>query len=260
MKLDKVILINTLSSEGNYCHWLRDHLIRFSYLNKLNINYSEYTLVSSFSNFSYQQFSHEKLNDLGFNFKNYLSTKEVNHFSANELIIPPYLTSAFNADYLGFLKSEFQFLQKVFMQSPKKVKQSDRVFLSRRNSNRTSEDEAKLISILVSNYNFTEIFLEEYNVCEQAAIFREAKVIIGLHGAGFTNISFCTQKTKILEIFSPNYIVTDFWDIACQLGLEYSAYSDDNYFKNLGSYRLCREDSIRFDIDKITQFIKETIL
>ena len=43
------------------------------------------------------------------------------------------------------------------------------------------------------------IKLEELNFIDQVLIFNNADVIVGLHGAGFANLSFCKSKTKVVE-------------------------------------------------------------
>jgi capsular polysaccharide biosynthesis protein len=52
---------------------------------------------------------------------------------------------------------------------------------------------------------FDILQMSDFSVLEQAQICAEAKVIIGPHGAGFTNIVFC-RNAKILELFSPSYL------------------------------------------------------
>ena len=50
------------------------------------------------------------------------------------------------------------------------------------------------------------MILSKYSFLEQAMIFNRAKVIIGLHGAGFANIVFTKKKTKIIEITYPRWV------------------------------------------------------
>ena len=49
---------------------------------------------------------------------------------------------------------------------------------------------------------FKSLLLENYSFADQIGIFNKAKIIIGLHGAGFANIVFCRKGTKIVEIMS----------------------------------------------------------
>lgn len=254
VKLDKVVLMDTVCSDINYCHWLRDHVLRFFWLKNLNIDFKQYTLVSSIGDSSYHHYTYERLKIYGFNFKDYITTKEVKHFECYKLIVAPTLTPAFNTDFYGFLKEEWRFLKDVFVDRKDRAENKKRVFLSRRRSNRSSQDEVKLVERLVDDYGFEEIFLEDIDVGEQANLFNKAEIIVGLHGAGFTNLCFCEPSTLVFEIFSPDFIVTDFWDIANQMNLNYFAYCNDNYFKNIPSYRLAREEPTKIDVDDFIAF------
>ena len=42
------------------------------------------------------------------------------------------------------------------------------------------------------------------NIFKQIYLFNSAKVILGPHGAGFANLSFCKPKTKVYEILTKN--------------------------------------------------------
>ena len=44
--------------------------------------------------------------------------------------------------------------------------------------------------------------VKDHQTPDQIRIFNNAKTIIGLHGAGFANISFCKPKTQVIELRS----------------------------------------------------------
>ena len=52
---------------------------------------------------------------------------------------------------------------------------------------------------LFKTKNFKFIRPEIYELKDQIQMFFSAKIIAGLHGAGFANICFCKPKTKIIE-------------------------------------------------------------
>jgi len=54
------------------------------------------------------------------------------------------------------------------------------------------------------NSKFKNIILENMTIYEQFNIFNNAKIIIGQHGGGLSNIFFCKKDTKIIEI-SPEW-------------------------------------------------------
>ena len=46
--------------------------------------------------------------------------------------------------------------------------------------------------------------MHELNFQDQVDLFYNAECIVGLHGAGFANISFCKPNTQIIELRSFN--------------------------------------------------------
>jgi capsular polysaccharide biosynthesis protein len=55
---------------------------------------------------------------------------------------------------------------------------------------------------LLSSQGFHSVILENMNLLDQINIFRNADIILGPHGAGFTNLIFASPTTKIVEIRS----------------------------------------------------------
>ena len=47
--------------------------------------------------------------------------------------------------------------------------------------------------------------MEDLEFAKQIYLFNEASIVIGAHGAAFTNIIFCKQKTKVIEIIPENH-------------------------------------------------------
>ena len=74
-----------------------------------------------------------------------------------------------------------------------------------------------------SNYKTVHIkvFLEDYSVTEQAQLFNRALEIVSPHGAGLTNLAFCEQGTKVVELFTPNYVLPLYWNFCNILDLDY---------------------------------------
>jgi capsular polysaccharide biosynthesis protein len=58
-------------------------------------------------------------------------------------------------------------------------------------------------------------------IAEQALLLSSAKVILAPHGAGLSNLVFCSPGTKVIEVFSPKYVNVCFWSLSNQMNLEY---------------------------------------
>ena len=98
-----------------------------------------------------------------------------------------------------------QWLRKSFLINIKKNnKLPKKIYISRKDTSdslRKILNESEIIDILKKN-NYTPIALSELNLLDQINLFYNAESIVGLHGAGFTNVVFCKPKTKILEFKS----------------------------------------------------------
>lgn len=57
---------------------------------------------------------------------------------------------------------------------------------------------------------------------DQIEAFREADVIVAVHGAALTNLLFCRPGTQVVEIFPGNFIKSPYFWLSRRLGLDYS--------------------------------------
>lgn len=75
------------------------------------------------------------------------------------------------------------------------------------NRNDTNSDLRKIINEnelldLLKRKGFSSIKLSKLNFKDEIKIFNNAKIVIGLQGAGLTNLIWCGQHAKIVEIRS----------------------------------------------------------
>jgi capsular polysaccharide biosynthesis protein len=81
-------------------------------------------------------------------------------------------------------------------------------------------NEEKVIQFLEKS-GFYSVNLETMSVVEQASLLAQAEVIIAPHGSALSNLVFCEPGTKIIEIFSPMYVLNYYWLICNLCGLEH---------------------------------------
>jgi hypothetical protein len=81
----------------------------------------------------------------------------------------------------------------------------ERVFLARRGT-RSIINQGE-IEQLLSKYGFTTLYFEDYSMAEQWSIARNAKAVVGIHGAALKNLVFNNQAVKLIELFHPGYVV-----------------------------------------------------
>ena len=190
----------------NYWHWLFDVLPRIKLSeNIINKNDINFLLVPD----NTRPFQMETLEKLNFSKNNILSSKEYRHISSDFLIVTdhPFIKKNSHKEsqnlpnwILKWLKNEF---------SEKLINNKDfpkRIFIDRSDSRFNSDPEYRSLSNEdeIKNYlkkrDFVPIRLSEYSFIDQISMFASAQHIIGLHGAGFANIIFCKENTRVSEL------------------------------------------------------------
>jgi capsular polysaccharide biosynthesis protein len=98
-----------------------------------------------------------------------------------------------------------------------------RVYISRAKAGRRKFSEATEADLheCLSAVGFQRIFLEDYAWPEQVRLLSNARHIVGLHGAGLTNILFADAET-LIEIHNPMQVRPYFAVMARELSVRYS--------------------------------------
>ena len=107
-------------------------------------------------------------------------------------------------------KSKKKFYNKIY------IDRSDSQHIERKIIN---ENEIKKFLI---EKKFKILKLSEFSFIDQIAIFNSAKIIVGNHGAGFTNLVFCKKNTRVVEFRDVNTAKL-FKKISKDLGLNYKS-------------------------------------
>lgn len=96
------------------------------------------------------------------------------------------------------------------------------IFLNRRSTyQRTISNLPALVPVL-QEYGFEIIYAEDLSYEDQVEIFKEANYVVGIHGAGITNLIHSEIKQlHLLELFSADLKQPHFYWVFNQLGLKY---------------------------------------
>ena len=86
--------------------------------------------------------------------------------------------------------------------------------------NRRLKNEADLLTFLASR-GFERVRMDGMSVADQARVFANAEVIVGLHGAALTNLVFASAGTKVVEMFPSDHIEASYFTAATHSELEY---------------------------------------
>jgi len=115
-----------------------------------------------------------------------------------------------------------QFLRKQFLSHAGTVDASlsRRVYLTRANKTRGILNAAEVDRVFHER-GWTILDPERLSLSQQIATFANAKVICGLHGAAFTNLTWCTPGCQVLELFAEGFLNGCYEGIALCLGLRY---------------------------------------
>ncbi|VXD25014.1 tetratricopeptide repeat protein [Planktothrix paucivesiculata] len=219
----RVAVLSGLS--GNvYFHWMVDILPRLELLRQSGIKFDQidWFLVNSYQ----APFQRETLTRLGIPEFKILESDRFSHIQAQQLIVPSW------AGYMGWLQPwAMDTLRRWFLprgQNPGR-NYPERIYISRGDATyRRVLNEDEVIQFL-RPWGFVTVQLETLSFAEQVALFAQAKVIMGAHGSGLTNILFCQPGTQVIEWMSPHYNRHYYWVISQYLGLEHYCLTGEGF-------------------------------
>ncbi len=81
-----------------------------------------------------------------------------------------------------------------------------------------NEDEVMKV---LAKYGFKKVLMHKYSYHDQVSISRNAKYIIGPHGAGLTNLFFAQNGSSILELVTSFIRPTDYYKLSSMLKFNY---------------------------------------
>ena len=204
----------------NYCHWMFDVLPRLELirLSGQSLDSIDHFIVNS----CHLAFQQETLTYLGIPKTKIIESEQYGHIKANQLIVPSLLRGY---STVGSMIDQFacDFLRNKFLVDSvvNTVSGTERIYITRSGcSYRQVINETELVDFL-STLGFKVIKLESMSVAEQISTFAQAKIIVAPHGAGLSNIAFCAPNTKLVELFSPNYVNVCFWGISNYINIDY---------------------------------------
>ena len=189
MHIDEPVIF--LGGDSNYSHWLLRYLARLGVFEG-NLSLDDYRFVVTSELTAWQK---DSLEWLGIGDDRLVKIPRDRFAACKELIVATQLRSEAT---MGMAAS---WLRKKFCPTDIDNKQATRrVYISRRDASlRKLVNEEELISALQQR-GFEIVTPSELSFAGQVALFNEAGVIIGPHGAGLTNIVFAPQCCVFIEL------------------------------------------------------------
>lgn len=200
----KIFNLTQGGSGNNYFHFIFDLIPKIYLLKKkLSLNYIDYFYVPEIKHWQKKIYLL-----LGIQTEKLIDSKKFRHVEGDWIIAvshPWYFKGYVQDETINIPEWIIKYNRDFFLPLIKKFNNNNKIFLDRSSSVYTHcqiKNNNEIIDVL-SKKGFTSYKIEELNIEEQIFLFSEASVIVGAHGAAFTNIIFCKPKTKIIEII-PN--------------------------------------------------------
>lgn len=175
------IVINPWSQ--NYYHWFTEVIPRIIKLRNSDS-------VFFFPFFLTESYQVDSLNKLGVRY----DSKKTDILLCRSVIFCQ--NTIFNSGH--YYNGQFDELRNFFVEK-KDIVSDKLIYIARKTTKRGIVNENEIIALL-SAMGFIILSPEEYSLEEQIENFIKAKVVIGLHGAGLTNMLFCPSGTVIVEL------------------------------------------------------------
>jgi capsular polysaccharide biosynthesis protein len=116
------------------------------------------------------------------------------HYQPEHLLVPSYCAGLDVPEWVP------SFLRSAVLGARSKPSSQRRLYISRGDAGKRRVTNESEICALLQAHGFEIVRLRELDFRAQAALFDDAEVVIGPHGAGLANVVFCRPGTKVLEL------------------------------------------------------------
>ncbi len=211
-KIEGTVAVLSGLTDDMYFHWMLEVLPRINLLQRSGISLEA---IDHFLVHHHLPFQQQTLTQLGIPADKILAIDGEIHLQATTLITP-----SFPASPAWMPRWTCDFLRRSFL--PDQTIVGDRrLYLSRQETaNRRLINETAVWSVL-EKFGFEAVTLETLSVTEQAELLAQAAAVISPHGSGLTNLAFCNPGTKVIELFSPEFVYPCYWLLSNWMELEY---------------------------------------
>lgn len=189
----------------NYSHWLTAHLPKLLLLRSLGL--AEKVILPQ----TRPKFIDDCLRLFGF------EPERFQTFDPGKILRVKRLTTLdtdrFRPDLLRLVRDACPSLEK--------SGRDRRVFISRKGASRRrllNEDE---LWPLLETRGFERVRMEELSFSEQVALMQETEMLCAPHGAGLTNMMFCSPGTQVIEMADLSFPNPNFYAVACAMRHDY---------------------------------------
>ena len=207
----RVAVISSLSP-NNYYHWMFDILPRFGLLQRSGL-VPDYYLINDQT-----QFQKDSLERLEIPLDKVLNPRTWTHVEADELIVPSLLGPPFqNTPQIQACR----YLRSIFVPKCTARKAHRALYISRADAkSRRVANEIEIQEELLAN-GFEVVCLTDVPLFQQIEMFAEARIVVGPHGAGLTNVVFSEPGSVLIEFVPEGWKIDCFEILARNVELKY---------------------------------------
>ena len=241
------------SSGNNYFHFIFDLIPKIYLLKKLlpieSIDYFYVPKITEWQKRIYSIFN--------IDVKKLIDSDKFRHIQGDLIIAvshPWYFKSDFQSETKNIPEWIVSYNRNKFLPLMKKFDNNKKIFLDRSSSkyNHCQIVNFSEISNILMNKGFTKYNVENLDFEKQIYLFNQASVIIGAHGAAFTNLLFCKPRTKIIEIIPSSHESKKCKRISEILNLDYQRIETRDHFKENYPESILLD---KYDLKKIENII-----
>lgn len=216
--LEKAIFLITPSAQGNYYHWITDLLPRLLLIRKCRLAADENRWIILHQ--SAAPYEGDTFDLLGIAAARIIRMSAFRLMGVKDLLIADFVSRGRTfPDWKKQLLDEFK--DRVIKSAPSEAFR--KVYLLRgKQRKRRLIGEERLVKLLELE-GFHIIDPQQLKLEEQIKVLFGAEVVVALHGAALTNIIFCREGTRIIELRSFHQPPEHFAEIAktCNLRFEH---------------------------------------
>ncbi len=237
------------SAAPGYYHWMTQVIPQMGLLQCCGFNLETIDKFALIKNFQ-SPFRKETLDILGIPQSKIIELLLNPHIKARSLLVPSSLP------IIPPQKWACNFIRNTFLNHKFECSnQAKRIYITRqKTSRRRIVNDHELIAFL-ENFGFKTISLESLSVLEQATLFSKAEIVVAPHGAGLTNLVFCSPDTKVIEIFAQDFTPPMFQMISSYYALDYY-YLISEGVENLQADNKLRDMHINVDLNLLLELMK----
>ena len=117
-----------------------------------------------------------------------------------------------------------EWIRDVFQKASSNQQYSRSVYIGRADARgRRLLNEEECFYKVLQPFGFEAYQLSEMPLASQIRLFEGADIIVSIHGAALTNLSFCKRGTTVIELFAAPWRLRMFENISLLRGLNYHA-------------------------------------